>query len=100
MKLLTKDKNNKYQLNPKLSEAKRNEINVINKCTDCDSAYTYIPIGEGNIYQACKLDHKLVNAYGCDRELLGNSARRLNPDEDAMDLYKGKFLDEFQRGEH
>ena len=33
-------------------------------------------------------------------EILGNQARVLNPDEDAMDLYKGKFLDEFQRGEH
>lgn len=31
---------------------------------------------------------------------LGNSARRLDPDEDAMDLYKGKFLDEFQQGGH
>ena len=31
---------------------------------------------------------------------LGNNARVLNPDEDAMDLYKGKFLDEHQRGDH
>ncbi len=31
---------------------------------------------------------------------LGNNARELNPDEDAMDLYKGKFLDEFQQGGH
>ena len=33
-------------------------------------------------------------------EMLGNNARVLNPDEDAMDLYKGKFLDEFQEGGH
>ena len=33
-------------------------------------------------------------------EMLGNNARVLNPDEDAMDLYKGKFLDEHIEGRH
>ena len=31
---------------------------------------------------------------------LGNNGRVLNPDEDAMDLYKNKFMDEFQEGGH
>ena len=31
-------------------------------------------------------------------EILGNQARVLDPDEDAMDLYKGKFLDKHQQG--
>ena len=33
-------------------------------------------------------------------EILGNNARVLDPDEDAMDLYKGKFLDEHMEGGH
>ena len=33
-------------------------------------------------------------------EILGNNARVLDPDEDAMDLYKGKFLDEHMEGRH
>ncbi len=46
-----------------------------------------------------KLLKSIVYPEDEDSEL-GNQARRLNPDEDAMDLAKGKFLDEFQRGEH
>jgi len=49
----------------------------MNKCKDCEHSFTYIPIGEGNIYQACKLDNRSVNAYGCDRELLGNNAEEI-----------------------
>lgn len=114
MKLLTKQ-NNEYQLNPKLSEAKRSEITITNKCTDCDNAYTYIPIGEGNIYQACKLDTKRVNCYGCDDDL-DNKETTSNIDDktegeepkgypdldyDPNDLNyedKDRFLDKHQQG--
>ena len=46
-----------------------------------------------------KLLKSIVYPENDDCEL-GNSARVLNPDEDAMDLVKGKFLDEFQQGGH
>lgn len=92
MRLLTKDINNKYQLNPKLSEAKRNEINVTNKCTDCDNCYHDIN-GNG----LCLLEPKRVNAFGCNDELLGNNAEPI-PNYDYDD--KDKYLDEFQQGGH
>lgn len=73
---------------------------VLNKCKGCEHAYTYIPIGEGSEYRACKLDDKVVNAYGCERELLVNSAEELSnyPDDDPMDLAKSKFITEHMRG--
>ena len=49
----------------------------MNKCKDCEHSFTYVPIGKGNIYQACKLDDKVVNAYGCDGELPGNNAEEI-----------------------
>ena len=59
----------------------------INKCNGCDHAYTYIPIGEGNIYQACKLDSKVINAYGCDKNL---------EDIDNLDADDDEYLNEEQ----
>ena len=52
----------------------------MNKCENCEHSFTYIPIGEGNIYQACRLDNKAVNAYGCERSLNTNYTIHKVPD--------------------
>jgi hypothetical protein len=85
-----------------------NESMTKNKCEGCDNSYTHL--GPGCQYQTCTLDSKVVNAYGCDRDLLGNNAE-VNPnypddpndveDEDydkAMDAWKDNFLDKHQQG--
>jgi len=46
-----------------------------NKCSECANSYTRI--GKGYQYQTCTLDSKVVNAYGCDRDLLGNNAEEI-----------------------
>jgi hypothetical protein len=61
-----------------------NEIMTKNKCSECENSYTHL--GPGCEYQTCTLDSKVVNAYGCDRDLLGNNAEEL-PEYDRDDYH-------------
>jgi len=68
--------------------------------TSCeDDCLGFIPQREKIEVMAIEYSFGWMN-FDDDDEQLGNNGRVLNPDEEAMDLYKGKFLDEFQRGEH
>ncbi len=74
---------------------------IPNKCEGCRYGYEE----SGNSF--CELDDKVVNAYGCDKELLGNNAEPIRnyPDDNYFEHYddldsKDQFLNEFQRGEH
>lgn len=62
-----------------------------NKCSECDNSY--IHLGRDFQYQTCTLDSKVVNAYGCDRDLLGNNAEELMA-EDLNDIEDEDYTDD------
>lgn len=65
---------------------------VPNKCADCDYRTTMtktIKCTTGNFTvtdYGCELDDRVFNALGCDKDLLGNNARGVNPNEESTKL--------------